>query len=113
MSINVTEKAVNEIKRVMKEQNISDQESVLEVGVVGGGCTGFQYKLGFKNKSEIDQLNSTQFSFEGLDAVVDNKSLLYLDGVTVDYHDGLDKRGFVFDNPNATKSCGCGSSFSC
>jgi iron-sulfur cluster assembly protein len=113
MSITVTEKAIAEIKRVMQEQNMPQEENVLEVGVAGGGCSGFQYKLGFKKRSEVDALNSTQFKFEGLEAVVDNKSLLYLEGTTVDFHDGLDKRGFVFNNPNATRSCGCGSSFSC
>lgn len=113
MSITLTEKAIAEIKRVMQEQNMQQEENVLEVGVAGGGCSGFQYKLGFKKRSEVDTLNSTQFKFEGLEAVIDNKSLLYLDGTTVDFHDGLNKRGFVFDNPLATRSCGCGSSFSC
>lgn len=112
MSIKITEKAIAEIKKVMQEQKISQEENVLEVAVAGGGCSGFQYKLGFKNKSEIDSLNSTQFTFDGLNAVVDNRSMLYLDGVSVDFHDGLDKRGFVFNNPNAVKGCGCGSSFS-
>jgi iron-sulfur cluster assembly protein len=111
MSIKVTEKAVKEIKRVMEEQNISTDENVLEVGVAGGGCSGFSYKLGFLKKTEVDALNSTTFSFEGLDAVVDNKSMLYLEGATVDFHEGLEKRGFVFDNPNAKGGCGCGQSF--
>jgi len=112
MSIKVTEKAVKEVKKVMQEQNIPIEENLLEIGVTGGGCSGFQYRLGFKKKSEIDSLNSTLFSFDGLEAVVDNRSLLYLEGITVDFHDGLDKRGFLFDNPNAKSCCGCGSSFS-
>lgn len=111
MSIKITDKALTEIKRVMEEQNLPTKEHVLEVGVAGGGCSGFSYKLGFKEKSEIDSLNSTTFSFQGLDAVVDNKSLLYLEGATVDFHDGIDKRGFIFENPNAKGGCGCGQSF--
>jgi iron-sulfur cluster assembly protein len=111
MSITITDKALSEIKRVMQEQNINNEENVLELGVAGGGCSGFSYKLGFKNKSEVDSLNSTTFSFQGLDAVVDGKSMLYLDGIKLDFHDGLEKRGFVFDNPNAKGGCGCGQSF--
>ena len=111
MSIKITDKALLEIKRVMEEQNIPTSENVLEVGVVGGGCSGFSYKLGFKNKTEIDALNSTTFSFQGLDAVVDNKCMIYLEGATVDFHDSIDKRGFVFDNPNSKGGCGCGQSF--
>jgi iron-sulfur cluster assembly protein len=111
MAITVTDKAVLEIKRVMQEQKMSSDDNLLEVGVAGGGCSGFQYKLGFKKKEEVDQLNSTTFNFEGLDAVVDNKSLLYLDGITIDFYEGLDKRGFTFDNPLAKSGCGCGQSF--
>lgn len=111
MSIKITDNALSEIKRVMEEQNLSVQDNVLEVGVAGGGCSGFSYKLGFKNKTEIDSLNSTTFNFQGLDAVVDNKALLYLEGATVDFHNGIDKRGFIFDNPNAKGGCGCGQSF--
>ena len=111
MSIKITDKALVEIKRVMEEQNIPTTENVLEVGVACGGCSGFSYKLGFKNKTEVDSLNSTTFSFQGLDAVVDNKSLTYLEGSTVDFHDGIERRGFIFDNPNAKGGCGCGQSF--
>lgn len=113
MSIKVTEKAVSEIKRVMDEQKIAIEENVLEVGVAGGGCSGFQYKLGFKNKSEVDPLNSTTFNFDGLEAVVENRAMSYIDGITLDFYDGLEKRGFIFNNPNAVKSCGCGQSFNC
>lgn len=111
MSITVTDKAVSEVKRVMEEQQFAVDDYVLEVGVAGGGCSGFQYKLGFKKKEDVDSLNETTYKFNGLDAVVSNRAILYLEGVTVDFHDGLEKRGFVFNNPNATGRCGCGSSF--
>lgn len=111
MSINITEKAVLEIKRVMQEQKISEEEHVLDVGVAGGGCSGFQYKLGFKKRSELDALNTTLFKFDGIEAAVDNRAMLYLEGVQVDFYEGLDKRGFVFSNPNAKSCCGCGNSF--
>lgn len=112
MPITVTERAVEEVKKVMQEQNMVPDEHVLRVGVMGGGCSGFQYHLGFEKKTEGDTLNDSVYSFFGLDARVDRKSELYLDGATVDFHEDLSKRGFVFTNPNATKGCGCGSSFS-
>ena len=109
--ITVTEKAAGEVKRAMSEANLP-ADTVLRIGVAGGGCSGFSYKLGFDNStnvtSEKDHI-SEQF---GLKVAVDKKSDLYLDGTTVDYYDGLDKRGFKFNNPNVTKSCGCGSGFS-
>ncbi|QDT39937.1 HesB/IscA family protein [Stratiformator vulcanicus] len=107
--INVTEGAVGEIKRVMEEQGMSD-DSVLRVGVAGGGCSGFSYSLGFDEKTDAGKDHvSLQ---HGLKVAVDKKSALYLDGTTIDFYNGLDKRGFTFDNPNAKNSCGCGSSFS-
>jgi iron-sulfur cluster assembly protein len=112
MSITLTEKAVKEIKRVMEEQNFSADEYALEVGVAGGGCSGFQYKLGFKKKEEFDKLNSTVFNFEGVEIVVDNRSLLYIEGTTLDFYEDINRRGFVFNNPNAKRHCGCGNSFS-
>ena len=112
MSITVTEKAIKEVKKVMEEQAFSLEDYALEVGVVGGGCSGFSYKLGFKKKADIDKLNETLYTFEGVETVVNNRALLYLEGATVDYHDGLEKRGFAFSNPNSKSSCGCGSSFS-
>lgn len=109
--INLTEKAILEIKRVMQDQKINAEENVLEIGVTGGGCAGYQYKLGFKNRTEVDPLNETTFTFDGLDAVVHNKAMLFIEGTTVDFYEGLDRRGFVFDNPMAKKGCGCGNSF--
>ncbi len=76
----------------------------------GGGCSGFQYSLGFDNAT--DEVKDEVMDQHGIKVAVDKRSMLYLDGATVDFHDGLDKRGFTFVNPNAVKSCGCGSSFS-
>lgn len=109
MAVTLTEKAAGEIKRVMSEQKLPET-TVLRVGVAGGGCSGFQYALGFdQNTDPIKDLVTDQ---HGIKIAVDKKSDLYLDGTTLDFYDGLEKRGFTFDNPNAVKSCGCGSSFS-
>ena len=104
----VTEKAAGEIKRVLAEQNMG--EKVLRVAVAGGGCSGFQYRLGFDDAADAGKDPVSEQ--HGLKVAVDRKSELYLDGTTVDFYDGLDKRGFTFNNPNVSKSCGCGSSFS-
>lgn len=112
MSVNVTEKAANEVKRVLVEQKMSPETHALRVAVAGGGCSGFSYSLGFVTKSEIDTLNDSQFTVGDLTYVVDRKSELYLEGTTVDFYDGIERRGFTFDNPAAKRSCGCGNSFS-
>lgn len=109
MSLNITEKAAKEIQRVIGDQKLPET-TILRVGVVGGGCSGFQYSLGFDNNSDPAKDQVTEQ--HGVKVAVDKKSALYLDGTTVDFFDGLEKRGFTFNNPNAVKSCGCGSSFS-
>jgi iron-sulfur cluster assembly protein len=108
MAITLTENAAKEVKKVMEEQKMDDV--LLRVGVAGGGCSGFSYSLGFDKT--FDEAKDTKSEQHGIPVVVDKKSELYLEGVTIDFYSGLEKRGFVFDNPNATKSCGCGSSFS-
>lgn len=108
MGITVTENAAKEVKRVIEQQSF-EPETFLRVGVTGGGCSGFSYALGFDKA--FDDKNDSKYSFHGLDVVVDKKSMLFLDGTTVDFYEGIEKRGFTFDNPNAVKSCGCGSSF--
>jgi iron-sulfur cluster assembly protein len=108
MAIILTERAAAEVKRILEEQKLSDK-TLLRVGVRGGGCSGFSYSLGFDEG--YDDKVDTQFDYHGVKVVVDRKSALYLDGTTVDFYEGLEKRGFTFDNPNAVKSCGCGSSF--
>ena len=109
MAVMLSEKAAGEIKRVMQEQKIPEG-TVLRVGVAGGGCSGFQYSLGFD--ANFDAKVDSKYDYHGVSVVVDKKSALYLDGTTVDFYDGLEKRGFTFENPNATKTCGCGSSIS-
>jgi iron-sulfur cluster assembly protein len=109
MSVIITERAAKEVQRVVSEQNMP-AETVLRIGVAGGGCSGFQYSLGFDNK--IDEAADHVTSQHGIQVAVDKKSALFLDGTTVDFYEGLEKRGFTFENPNAVKSCGCGSSFS-
>jgi len=102
--INLTERAAQEVKRVMEEQG----GSFLRVGCKGGGCSGFTYVLNIDTETnEKDNLEEQH----GIKIAVDRLSSLYLDDVTIDFHEDLSKRGFVFDNPRAT-SCGCGQSFS-
>ena len=108
MAVTLTENAAVEVKKVMDEQKMENM--LLRIGVAGGGCSGFSYSLGFDK--EYSEEKDSKFEHHGISVVVDKKSELYLEGVTIDFYSGLDKRGFVFDNPNATKSCGCGSSFS-
>ncbi|MAT69303.1 MAG: iron-sulfur cluster assembly accessory protein [Planctomycetaceae bacterium] len=108
MSVVLTEKAASEVKRIIADQKLEDG-TVLRVGVAGGGCSGFSYSLGFDKA--FDEKTDSKYEFHGVPVVVDKKSALYLDGTTVDFYEGIDRRGFTFDNPNAVKSCGCGSSF--
>ena len=105
----VTEKAAAEIKRVISEQSLPE-ETVVRVGVGGGGCSGFQYTFGFDEAAneETDHVSDQH----GLKVAVQKNHDLHLDGTTIDFYEGLEKRGFTFDNPNVSKSCGCGSSFS-
>jgi iron-sulfur cluster assembly protein len=108
MSIVLTEKAANEVRRAMGEMKAEDG-SMLRVSVVGGGCSGFQYSLTFDR--EFDENTDTKLDFHGVPVVVDRKSALYLEGAELDYIDGIEQRGFTFRNPNAAKTCGCGHSF--
>jgi iron-sulfur cluster assembly accessory protein len=108
MAIMLTKKAEDKVKEIMAEQ--SEPYAGLRIQVVGGGCSGFSYRMGF-DKSFNDQSDSI-FEFDGLKVFVDKQSLLYMDGAEVDYIDGLHGAGFKFNNPNSTGSCGCGSSFS-
>src|SRR5215213_4657440 len=112
-AINVTEKAANEVKRIIAEQQEQGQmpeKIYLRMRVVGGGCSGFQHKLDLDPvvNEKLDEV----FDFHGVPVVVDKRSLMYLDGVTVDFHDELNKQGFSISNPQAKGTCGCGSSFS-
>ncbi len=112
MAIKLTEKAVEELKKIMDQEVASAnlaEDAALRVMVVGGGCSGFTYKMGFDESIKDEDCVE---DIAGVKVVVDQKSQLYLDGVEVDFHDGLMGRGFVFNNPNATGTCGCGESFS-
>ncbi|MEX0700556.1 MAG: iron-sulfur cluster assembly accessory protein [Planctomycetales bacterium] len=109
MSLKLSETAAGEVKRIITEKQMPES-TVLRVGVAGGGCSGFQYSLGFDDT--VDESQDHVSEQHGVKIAVNKKSLLYLDGATVDFYEGLEKRGFTFDNPNAVKSCGCGSSFS-
>jgi iron-sulfur cluster assembly accessory protein len=106
MTIELTPKAIAKVKEIMAQQ--SAQPAGLRVAVVGGGCSGFSYQMNFENESNgIDKV----FEFEGLKVFVDQASLMYLNGVKIDYLETLEGAGFKFDNPNVRTTCGCGSSF--
>ena len=108
MAIALTETAAREIKNIIKDQGLSEQ-AALRVGVKGGGCSGFSYVLDLTEDSvETDEVMESQ----GIRLVADRKSYLYLNGTEIDFKDEVMGRGFVFKNPNATHTCGCGSSFS-
>jgi len=104
--IKFTESAINELKRLMNDAGF-DKELELRIGVKGGGCSGLSYVLGFENRKETDQ----EYEFEGLNFVIDKAHEMYLYGMEIDWQGGLNSRGFTFQNPNASKTCGCGTSF--
>jgi len=106
--INVTDKAKERIAALRQEEGHGVNHNI-RVSVKGGGCSGLMYDLGFD-----DQINTADQVFEdkGIKILVDKKSLLYLLGTTLDFTDGLNGKGFQFINPNATRTCGCGESFS-
>ena len=108
MAVELTERAAQEVKTIVQQQNLSE-DTCLRMAVKGGGCSGFSYSLDLS-----DQVGEQDETFEshGVRIVVDAKSYLYLNGTSVDFKDEIMGRGFVFNNPNATNSCGCGSSFS-
>ena len=110
MAITLSEKAAGEIKKIVAEQGLPTGETRLRVGVKGGGCSGFSYMLDLTEepKGEMDE----EMESSGVKILVDMKSYLYLNGTEIDFKDEVMGRGFVFKNPNATSSCGCGSSFS-
>jgi iron-sulfur cluster assembly protein len=106
----LSETAAKEIRSIIQDQELPAEKTRLRVGVKGGGCSGFSYVLDLveEEPGENDEVLESQ----GLQIVVDSKSLLYLEGVEIDFKDEVMGRGFVFKNPNATSSCGCGHSFS-
>lgn len=103
----LTERAAQEV-RAIKEKNSIPDDHMLRLGVKGGGCSGLSYVLAFD-----DNIKEKDMVLEklGVKILIDQKSMFYLSGTTLDFSDGLSGRGFVFNNPQATKTCGCGSSF--
>ncbi|MBN8669602.1 MAG: iron-sulfur cluster assembly accessory protein [Chitinophagales bacterium] len=104
--VSLTEGAIAEIKRLMDEPGFDASQS-LRIGVKGGGCSGMSYVLGFDAKEADDEI----YEIEGIPVLMKKAHGIYLFGMTVDFEDGLNARGFVFKNPNASSTCGCGSSF--
>lgn len=107
MAITLTEKAVAQVKDYLSRQG--EEKPFLRVGVAGGGCGGMSYRMVLDK--EFDAAQDSKYEQDGVTVVVDKKSQLYLDGTVIDFHEGIDRSGFSFENPNAVKSCGCGSSF--
>ncbi len=103
--VSITDRAANKIKRVVAAENRDDQG--LRVKVVGGGCSGLQYKLDFDNPRPGDRI----FDKDGAKVIVDMKSLLYVNGTELDHKESLMESGFILQNPNVKRTCGCGASF--
>jgi len=105
--VSLTVGAVNELKKLIDQQEIS-ADFGLRVGVEGGGCSGMSYILGFDQKKDGD----TEYTIQGIRLFMNKAHGLYLAGMEIDFKNGLEARGFTFNNPNASSTCGCGSSFS-
>ena len=105
--VSVTERAVQEIRTIFDREQ-PEHGVGLRLGVVGGGCSGLSYEMEFSET----RTNDNVLDFEGFELLLDPKSAIYLKDVTLDFEDGLKGKGFVFKNPNATNTCGCGESFS-
>jgi iron-sulfur cluster assembly protein len=105
--VSFTEGAIKELYKLKDQQEISDDYG-LRVGVEGGGCAGMNYVLGFDQKKDGDQ----EYIIDGIKVFMNKAHGLYLVGMQINYQDGLNARGFTFENPNAAKTCGCGTSFS-
>lgn len=105
--IALTPRALEEVKNILREKNVPTEYG-LRVGVQGGGCSGLSYLLGFDKAKEQDET----FDLDGVTLIMDKKHAMYVMGMEVDFQDGLNARGFTFNNPQAKSTCGCGSSFS-
>ncbi len=103
--VTITDKAINQIIKINEGEGAKE---ALRVAVIGGGCSGLSYKIDFSDLKETDNI----IDFPTFKVAIDPKSAIYLKGVTLDFQDGLNGKGFVFNNPNAKNSCGCGESFS-
>jgi iron-sulfur cluster assembly protein len=110
MDISISDRAIRRIDEIRTEQNVP-KDAFLKVGVVSGGCSGLTYDLDFDSDVE-PQENDKIFELNGMKVLVDMRSFLYLAGTELDYTDGLEGEGFHFHNPNASRTCSCGESFS-
>ena len=111
-NIQVTEKAAAKVRQIIAEQQTggaAPEKLYLRVRVVGGGCSGFQNKLDLD--PQVNEKLDEVFDFHGIQVAVDKRSLMYLEGAVVDYHDELHRQGFSISNPQAKSTCGCGSSY--
>ena len=108
MSVQLTPVAITKVKEILSSQ--TPTPTGLRVAVVGGGCSGFSYKMAFEN--QVNEASDTVYEFDGLKVLVDQMSEMYLDGISIDYIETLEGAGFKFNNPNVKGTCGCGSSFS-
>lgn len=108
MSITITEKAAQQVKQFIESGDYG-ADAFLRVGIAAGGCSGFNYSLNISE--DFDAAGDNKTEQHGVAVVVDKKSSLYLDGTTLDYYEGLEQSGFQFHNPQAKRTCGCGSSF--
>ncbi len=106
--IKITDEAKNKIAALLQEEGSNIQESYVRVGVTSGGCSGLSYNLVFDKELKIED---KMFEDNGVRILVDKKSFLYLVGMTLEYSGGLNGKGFIFNNPNASRTCGCGESF--
>jgi iron-sulfur cluster assembly protein len=107
MPVILTQNAIREIKDLMSKGNYT-KDYGLRLGVKGGGCSGFSYILDFDTKKDNDDV----FNIENINIFIDKSQAIYLYDCEIDFRNGLDNRGFIFNNPNATSTCGCGTSFS-
>lgn len=105
--VQLTDKAIEEVKKIFAADE-GNQGKGLRLAVIGGGCSGLQYKIEFSDRKEKDNT----INYEGFDVIMDPKSSIYLRGIVLDFKDGLNGKGFIFENPNAKNTCGCGESFS-
>lgn len=105
--VTLTDKALEQVRKIFSEQQ-DQSRSGLRLGVVGGGCSGLSYKIDFDQQKEKDNI----IDYGDVKVFIDPKSSIYLKGITLDFQDGLSGKGFVFVNPNAKNTCGCGESFS-
>jgi iron-sulfur cluster assembly protein len=104
--VKLTENAIKEVKKLMAEPGF-EAGQYLRIGVKGGGCSGMSYVLGFDKQEDGDEI----YDIEGIPVIMKNAHGIYLFGIAIDFEDGLNARGFVFNNPNASSTCGCGTSF--